>query len=136
MKSNLSRRRLVAGAAAALVAAPFVRRAQAAFDERMLGEMLILGFHGANPEAASARGLARHLAAGRVGGVCFLGHNTRNRAGIEGLTKLFHASAARSKPLICVDQEGGAVQRLGARSGYEAIPSAQAVAARNGPEEA
>lgn len=134
MTALISRRGLVAGVAA--LAAPWVTKASAAADERMIGEMLMLGFNGATPDAAGVQGLARHLAAGRIGGVCFLGHNTRSRAGIEGIATVFHASAAHSKPLIAVDQEGGAVQRLGARSGYESIPAAQAIAARQKPEDA
>lgn len=129
-----SRRSLVVGVVA--LAAPYVRQARAAVDDRMVAEMLVLGFNGASSEAAGAQTIARHLQAGRIGGVCFLGHNTRSRAGVEGLTRLFHASATRSKPLVAVDQEGGAVQRLGAKIGYDAVPAAQAVAARNSPREA
>ena len=132
MTGQISRRTLIAGA----LAAPYVTQASAAADDRMIGEMLMLGFNGATPDAAGVQGLARHLSAGRVGGVCFLGHNTRSRAGIEGIAKAFHAAAGKSTPLVSVDQEGGAVQRLGARSGYDAIPAAQAVAARNTPEQA
>jgi beta-N-acetylhexosaminidase len=132
----ISRRTLIAGAVAAPLAAPYVTRASAAADDRMIGEMLILGFNGSTSEAAGVQGLARHLQAGRVGGVCFLGHNTRTRAGIEGMTKVFQAAATYSKPLISVDQEGGAVQRLGSRSGYDAIPAAQALASRGTPEQA
>jgi beta-N-acetylhexosaminidase len=131
---HISRRAVVLGAGA--LAAPYVTRPAAAADDRMIGEMLVLGFNGSSADAAGVQSLAKHLGAGRVGGVCFLGHNTRSRAGIESMTKLFHASAARSVPLVSVDQEGGAVQRLGARSGYDAIPAAQAVAARGAPEEA
>ena len=132
MTGLISRRGLIAGA----LAAPYVTKAAAAADDRMIGEMLVLGFNGSTADAAGVQGLARHLNAGRVGGVCFLGHNTRSRAGIEGMTKVFQASAQHSKPLISVDQEGGAVQRLGAKSGYDAIPAAQAIAARSKPEEA
>lgn len=132
MTGSISRRMVLAGA----LAAPYVTKASAAADDRMIGEMLILGFNGATPDAAGVQGLARHLGEGRVGGVCFLGHNTRTRAGIEGIAKVFQSSATHSKPLVSVDQEGGAVQRLGARSGYDAIPPAQAIASRNSPEEA
>lgn len=132
MTGLISRRSLVAAA----LAAPYVTKASAAADDAMIGEMLMLGFNGSTPDAAGVQGLARHLNAGRVGGVCFLGHNTRSRAGIEGIAKVFHASAARSKALVSVDQEGGAVQRLSARSGYAAVPAAQAVASRNSPEQA
>ena len=132
MTRPISRRMVLAGA----LAAPYVTQASAAADDSMIGEMLILGFNGSTPEAAGVQSLARHLNAGRVGGVCLLGYNTRTRAGIEGITKVFQSSASRTKPLISVDQEGGAVQRLGARSGYDAIPTAQALAKRGSPEEA
>lgn len=126
---NLSRRTVLASAS--LLAAPWVGRAYAAVDDRMIAQMLVLGFSGASSADSGAQKLARHVAEGRVGGVCFLGHNTRSRAGIESLTRLFHSAARRTKPLISVDQEGGAVQRLGARTGWQAIPAAQAIAARN-----
>lgn len=133
--TKLSRRTLLLAPAAAL-AAPYVTRAQAAVDDRAIAEMLVLGFHGSSAQAAGAQNLARHVEAGRVGGVCFLGHNTRSRAGIESLTRLFRSAGRRSKPFISVDQEGGAVQRLGKRSGYAPFPAAQAVAARKSTAEA
>jgi beta-N-acetylhexosaminidase len=131
---DLSRRTLLASAS--LLAAPWVARAQGAADDRMIAQMLVLGFSGSSSAASGAQKVAQHLAAGRIGGVCFLGHNTQNRAGIESLTRLFNSSARNGKAFIAVDQEGGAVQRLGARAGWSAIPAAQAVAARNTPEQA
>lgn len=131
---KLSRRALFVSAAA--IAAPWVARAQGAVDDRMVAQMLVLGFSGSSSADSGAQKLAQHLAAGRVGGVCFLGHNTRNRAGIESLTRLFNSAARNGKTFVSVDQEGGAVQRLGQRTGWNAIPAAQAVAARNTPEQA
>lgn len=131
---ELTRRTMLALPAA--LAAPYVTRAQAAVDDRAIYEMLVLGFHGSSRDAAGAQNLARHVEAGRVGGVCFLGHNTRSRAGIEGLTGLLKSAGRRTKPLICVDQEGGAVQRLGKRSGYKPYPAAQAIAARQSTAQA
>ncbi len=133
--SKLSRRALLVSASAAF-AAPLVRRAHASVDDRMVAQMLILGFSGSSSADAGAQKLAQHLSAGRVGGVCFLGHNTRNRPGIESLTRMFNAAGKTGKPFVCVDQEGGAVQRLGQKSGWQAIPAAQAVAARNSLEQA
>jgi beta-N-acetylhexosaminidase len=130
----LTRRQVLA--ATSLLAAPYVTRAHAAVDDRAIAEMLVLGFHGSSASAPGAQSLARHVEAGRVGGVCFLGHNTRSRAGIEGLTRLFQSAGRKSKPFISVDQEGGAVQRLGKRSGYKPFPAAQAVAARKSTAEA
>lgn len=128
---SLTRRQVFA--ATSLLAAPYVRQAQAAVDDRAIAEMLVLGFHGSSTRAKGANALARHLSAGLVSGVCFLGHNTRSRAGIEGLTRMFGSAGKRSVPLVSVDQEGGAVQRLGKRSGYRPFPAAQAIAARNDP---
>ncbi len=131
---KISRRTLLVSAAA--VASPWVARAQGAVDDRMVAQMLVLGFSGSSSADSGAQKLAQHLAAGRIGGVCFLGHNTRNRPGIESLTRLFNSAARNGKTLISVDQEGGAVQRLGQRTGWNAIPAAQAIAARNTPEQA
>ena len=133
--TDLSRRALLLAPAAAL-AAPYVKQAHAAVDEGAIAQLLVLGFHGSSPRAAGAQNLARHVEAGRVGGVCFLGHNTRSRAGIEGLTRLFGSAGRRTNPFISVDQEGGAVQRLGKRSGYAPFPAAQAIAARKSTAEA
>jgi len=122
---RLTRRSLVTGAGAAL-AAPYVTRAHAAVDEAAAGSMLMLGFAGSAPDAPGAQALARHVAAGRVGGVCFLGYNARSRAGVEGLTALFNGAGPT---LVAIDQEGGAVQRLGPKLGYAAVAQAARVAA-------
>ncbi len=126
---RFTRRSFMAGTGAVL-GAPYVTRAHAAVSDEAIGQMLIVGFAGASGDVGGAQGLARHIAAGRAGGACFLGHNTRSRDGIESLTKLFGEAGRRFKPLIAVDQEGGAVQRLGSKIGYPAIPAAQAIAAR------
>ncbi|MDH7796553.1 MULTISPECIES: glycoside hydrolase family 3 N-terminal domain-containing protein [unclassified Beijerinckia] len=131
---SLSRRHFLAATSA--LAAPYVTRASAAADDAMIGQMLILGFSGTASDAGGAQGLARQIAAGQAGGVCFLGHNTRSRQGIESLTRLFGGAGRQFKPLIAVDQEGGAVQRLGAKSGYNAVQPAQAIAARGEPTNA
>lgn len=131
---SLSRRHFLAASSA--LAAPYVTRASAAADDHMIGQMLILGFSGAASDASSAQSLARQIGAGQAGGACFLGHNTRSRQGIESLTRLFAASGRQFKPFIAVDQEGGAVQRLGSKSGYNAVQPAQAIAARGEPANA
>ena len=116
---------------AATLAAPCVTRAAAAVSETAIGDMLMLGFSGAAADASGAQDLAAHVAAGRVGGVCFLGHNARSQAGVESLTRLFGNAGSRNRALVAIDQEGGAVQRLGSKLGYPSVPAAQAVAARN-----
>lgn len=98
--------------------------------------MLIMGFIGTTSDAASARALAADINQLGVGGVCFLGHNTKSKHGIEQLTRLFQDASDDTPSLIAVDQEGGAVQRLGKRNGYPAFPRARNVARQHSPEHA
>lgn len=124
---------LAAGAAAASIVNP-AEAQTASLDER-IGRMLLFGFTGADAQSASARALASDVAAGRVGGVLFLGYNVRSRAGVRSLTQLFRDAAGRRRIYLSIDQEGGAVQRLGRRLGYEAFPTARVVAGTT-PEQA
>ena len=126
-------RRAFLSSAAMMIATPYVARADVLPPDRELGQMLLLGFSGVGAEAKTAQHLARHITAGVVGGVLFLGHNFKTREGVESLTRLFRTAAREAKPFLALDQEGGSVQRLGARLGYPVFPAAQAVAARNDP---
>jgi beta-N-acetylhexosaminidase len=116
---------LAAGAAATLTTPAAAQTPS--LDER-IGRMLLFGFTGADANSASARALAADVEAGRVGGVLFLGYNVRSRAGVRALTRLFREAAGRRRVWISIDQEGGAVQRLGRRLGFEAFPTARVVA--------
>ena len=130
-------RRATLTTAAALVSMPFVSRIAHARDlEDLVGPLLMLGFAGASTAAPDAPFITRALASGSIGGVCFLGHNTRSKAGIEGLTTLFRSAPRRRAALIAVDQEGGAVQRLSPKSGYQDTPAAAQVADKGDPAEA
>jgi beta-N-acetylhexosaminidase len=122
-----SRRRFLAASASA-VAAPRLARASDPSLDAAIGEMLMVGFAGDTPAAPQAVRLAAHVAAGRVGAVCFLGQNAHSRAGVEGLARLFGAAGARRRVLVAIDHEGGAVQRLGPKLGYPAMPAAKTVA--------
>ena len=119
-----------------LAAVPYIANAQRSVDPHAIASMFMLGFLGSSPQSASARALTRDLAEQRVGGVCFLGHNTKSRLDIEQLTAMFNDAARDVAPLIAVDQEGGAVQRLGKRIGYESFPRANTVAQENSPDHA
>jgi beta-N-acetylhexosaminidase len=124
-------RRSFIARAGALIGAPYVLRAGAAIADSAIGQMFIVGFAGSSAAAAGAQNLARHVASGAVGGVCFLGYNVRSRKGLESLTRLFASAGRHGAPLITIDQEGGAVQRLGPKLGYPAVPAAKTVAAKH-----
>lgn len=127
----MKRFRLFIGLWAALLfaAAVFVPAAQAAPDRKtMIGQMLMMGLPTASADTAWAKRLAAQISQGEVGGVVFLGHNFKSRAGVEGLTRLFREAAGRNKVFLALDMEGGAVQRLGKKLGYPSVPAAYTVA--------
>jgi beta-N-acetylhexosaminidase len=130
----LSRRAFIR-TGAAMLAAPAIlssRPARAAV-EADAGQTLLMGFAGESASSASARALAGHLAAGRAGGVMFLGNNIGTRDQLLGLTALFRAEG---NPLIAVDQEGGRVQRLSTSQGFARLPRANTVASQMSAAEA
>jgi beta-N-acetylhexosaminidase len=102
----------------------------------MVGQMLMFGFPGTSSAEEWPRQLARQIHLGQVGGVIMLGRNFKDRKGALSLTKLFRDSAAGAPPLIALDQEGGMVQRLGAKLGYPALPSAETIGRTMSPNEA
>jgi beta-N-acetylhexosaminidase len=140
---GLDRRRFLHGVAggAALAAGlgSFVPAAIAAPTEgdvrAALGQMLMFGFNGKTISAKPAIRLAQWLRAGKAGGVCFVKSNVGSRAEVAALTALFREGVALT-PLIAIDHEGGAVQRLRKPHGLAKLPRALEVAAKYTPEQA
>jgi beta-N-acetylhexosaminidase len=121
----------VAGASAALVGADKARLAPPPpTDEAraIAGELLILGFSGANAQSPSAQAVAEQIRAGLVGGVVFVKDNIGGKDDVLGLTGLFSAGPPR-KIVIAIDHEGGAVQRLVEAHDCARLPSPRQVAA-------
>lgn len=138
---KISRRQLAIGALALAGAggvaaglARLLRPAPSTLDADV-GQMLMLGFGGASSESRSAQTLAEHIAAGRVASVLFVKENIGSLEDVRGLIRLFTADA-ETPPLIAIDHEGGAVQRLTGRHGFTKLPSALKVAETMSPEEA
>ena len=96
--------------------------------DRMIGQMLLMGTLGRSADSSWAMGLARRISLGRVGGVVFLGHNFKTQKGVKSMTALFARAAPGLPVFLALDMEGGFVQRLGKKLGYEAIAPAQEVA--------
>ncbi|HEV2608423.1 MAG TPA: beta-N-acetylhexosaminidase, partial [Xanthomonadaceae bacterium] len=78
--------------------------------------MLVIGIAGTTLEAAEREWL-QHPA---VGGVILFARNFASREQVTGLVAEIRAAAPRPQ-LLCVDQEGGRVQRF--RDGFAALPS-------------
>ena len=62
-----------------------------------------------------------------IGGVILFPKNIADRAQLKALTNALQDTASDLPPFIAVDQEGGKVQRLRARKGFEWFPSAKLV---------
>lgn len=125
------------GAAAGASLAPGAAKAETRWRdaplEVLVGRTLILGFIGATADSAGGDEIEAHLVSGAIGGVLFLRHNARTRAGVEGLARRFRE--AEPNAWLSIDQEGGFVQRLTAEMGYADIPTARELVAM-GPERA
>ena len=104
--------------------------------DAMIGQMLLIGFHGTSPGGKDARRIARQIAKGQIGGVILMDRNIRSPQQVRALTSRFLNTGHPLTPIISVDQEGGMVQRLSARKGFKAYPTARTVARLYTPEKA
>ena len=120
-----------AGSAAA--SACYCDRAVALSDrstpDEMIGQMIIMGFWGSDPSSPGAQKITEWLKAGLIAGVIFFEDNLPSSAIVQNWIRAFREVAKPSVPLLCVDQEGGAVARLQADRGFEPLPSALSVGA-------
>lgn len=122
------------GAVLALLLSTHV--AGAATIEQMAGQMIVVGFQGDDADDASVIALREELAAGRLGGVMLLKTNVKSLPAVAEMNAAFRAASPDLPPLITLDQEGGAVERLTRDVGFTEIPSAASIAANNTPVEA
>jgi beta-N-acetylhexosaminidase len=91
---------------------------------RMTGQMIMIGFDGRRPGEGTADRARQMIMAGEIGGVLLLSHNLGTVSEIRRLVAYLMPETAALPPLIAVDQEGGAVQRLAPANGFTPIPSA------------
>ncbi len=110
--------------------------ASAASLEQMAGQMIVVGFQGDSLDDPAVVALRDELAAGRLGGVMLLKTNIASLAAVAAMNAAFRAASPDLLPLITLDQEGGAVERLTRDVGFREIPSAADIAKANSPAEA
>ncbi len=104
---------------------------------RMIGQMIMVGFPGQTPGDDGVRRVAEQLEAGKIGGVILMSRNIESPAQVKQLTQAFARSGeGQPTPFIAVDQEGGYVQRLSRVKGFKTHPSAERLGERNNPEAA
>jgi len=102
---------------------------------RMIGQMLLVGFVGASPDAVDYETVLEQARKGEIGGVIYLGRNIR---GLEDVRRLNEGLRRASEVplLIAIDQEGGRIERLTDAVGFDEIPAAAAVSRAMSPEAA
>lgn len=105
--------------------------------DQMIGQMLMLGFKGTQSKHEGVRQVKQLLSKGLIGGLIFMGANLENKAQVKQLvTFLKPRSPLKLLPFIGIDQEGGAVQRLGQAHGFTDIPKADSLAETISPKQA
>ncbi len=93
----------------------------------MIGQMIMVGFHGDNERDAGVLAARRQLADGAIGGVVLFEENIGSPDKLKALTGYLRDARSKPVPFIAVDQEGGKVQRLDRWNGYKHFPSAASV---------
>jgi beta-N-acetylhexosaminidase len=94
------------GRAAPSAAAAAPARAKAMPLEQQVGQLVILRFAGTAPPTYVTRALRRN----RVAGAILFRDNAVDPGQVTRLTRDLRTSAGATPPLICIDQEGGAIR--------------------------
>lgn len=92
--------------------------------DTMIGQMVMVGFHGTSAKRKTVRNIAKLIKDGTIGGVILMARNVKNKKQLRNLTTLFHEARPKLPPFISIDQEGGVVQRLSKRRGFRSTPAA------------
>jgi beta-N-acetylhexosaminidase len=102
--------------------------------ERMIGQMIMVGFVGTDSDDPGVVAVRRLLEEGVIGGVMLLERNVESKHQLRALNESIRRAGGNTIPLIAVDQEGGAVQRLSFHNGHRNFPSPAQVASAGGPD--
>lgn len=102
----------------------------------MIGQMVMVGFHGTRVRDKRVKRIAKLIKDGTIGGVILMTRNVKNKKQLRQLTSFFHAARPDMPPFIAIDQEGGAVQRLTKRRGFRQTPAAAYLVRKKSVDEA
>src|SRR5579872_4530798 len=92
--------------------------------EAMIGQMILIGFPGTRPEQDSTARVIRLIHDGRIGGVVLYDYNIVSPRQVKALNAALATAGGLLRPFICVDQEGGWIQRLTRSKGFVGLPAA------------
>jgi len=96
--------------------------------DSMIGQMIMVGVGGSKTSDKWIKQIEIDIKKGRVGGVILFGNNIENPKQIKKLISFLSSIKTEHKLFIAIDQEGGKVQRLSKKKGFNSYPSAFEVA--------
>lgn len=98
----------------------------------MIGQTIMVGFPGRQEKDLGVRAVLAQLRDGTIGGVVLFPKNIANKSQLKALIDALRGTRSDLPPFVAVDEEGGAVQRLQARQGFEWFPAAKLVGGNPG----
>lgn len=96
--------------------------------DRMVGQMIMVGFPGHDENDDGVKAVRAQLNKGTIGGVVLFPENITSPKQVKHLIAFLRNAHWDPRPFIAVDQEGGKVQRLNPGNGFKWFPSAADVA--------
>jgi beta-N-acetylhexosaminidase len=101
-----------------------------------IGQMLMFGFKGLSSDDSSIKKLYDQIKQYHLGSLLFVGHNIKDPVQLKLLTKFFKTAESGIPLFMAIDQEGGLVQRINSKKGFEDYPSAEEVGNSFSPDQA
>ena len=92
--------------------------------KRFVGQMIVTGFSGDNAQSPDFRRVVNNLESGVIGGVIFVADNIASKEELQTMITIVRNCRCDAVPFIAIDEEGGAVERLGEDIGLKPISSA------------
>ena len=92
--------------------------------EEMVAQMIMVGVDGSRPSDKWVKQLREDIEKNRVGGVILFANNIESPEKLKELTYFLSSTSSKYSPFIAIDQEGGKVQRLSEKNGFNSYPSA------------
>ncbi len=102
----------------------------------MVGQLVLTGFSGRQPEDADVERIARELREGKVSGVIVRDSNIANAQQLRRLIAAFGNTGGDNPALIAIEQPGGPDTVLSEEKGFAFYSSANAVSGAGSPYEA
>ncbi len=99
----------------------------AADIQEMAGQLIMVGFVGNKVKSKGFKTVLRQLDNNQITGVIFFEDNIKNKDEFKKMTNAVKNSKAKHKPLIAIDMEGGIIQRMNSKNGFEDFKTAKEV---------